>query len=114
MGIRCEAAGRQHKRTGLTPSVGRASRTDSPRYLDDHQGWETALFPRPLREWGPIVMTVQIRSDPVRTRQRIAELEQYMSAHVSGPAGFCCTSESECRASALMSPRTGQLRADTS
>jgi hypothetical protein len=59
-------------------------------------------------------MTVQIRSDPVRTRQRIAELEQYMSAHVSGPAGFCCTSVSECRASALISPRTGQPRPDTS
>jgi len=55
-----------------------------------------------------------MRSNPARTQQRIAELEKYMSANVTGADGFCCKRESACKASALVNRRTGERKPNVS
>ncbi len=42
----------------------------------------------------------QFTSDPVRTRQRIAELDEYMARSVYGRNGFVCDSAARCRRAA--------------
>ncbi|WP_350246510.1 hypothetical protein RBB84_19275 [Rhodococcus sp. D-6] len=42
----------------------------------------------------------QFTSDPVRTRQRIAELDEYMSRSVFGAGGFVCRSSASCGSAA--------------
>lgn len=55
-----------------------------------------------------------LHSNPERTAERYAELEQYMRTNVtSGAGGFCCVNGPTCRASALVPPKVafyeGQL-----
>jgi hypothetical protein len=55
-----------------------------------------------------------MRSEPARTQQRIADLEEYMGLNVTGADGFCCSHESSCRASALINRSTGKQKPNVS
>ena len=67
--------------------------------------------PRGGRSYRPLV---PLRSDPARTKQRIAALEEYMSANVANPDGFCCRCEAACKASALVKPNISFWRGQLS
>jgi len=60
------------------------------------------------------VFGVTLRSDPTRTLQRLAELEEYMGSNVTGAAGFCCKRETACKSSALINRNTGERKPDVS
>jgi hypothetical protein len=48
-----------------------------------------------------VSMSVILKCDLVASKRRQVESTEYMDRHVLGPAGFCCTSATRCRESAM-------------